>query len=159
MPKKAFAYRMCTGRPTSAMAKPRFLWAPTVPWMVAFWWLRLLMVMWKITWCGVVRCGEMYRDVIVVTCGEMWGDVMWWQVLRCGVCYQKCNSCAVKCFSALQSTTQYFSVLLSITKYYTVLQGIAPYYKLLLGTTECLYVLRIIPYYKVLCTRAYGLLR
>ncbi len=37
-PKKEFAYRMCAGRPTSAMPKPRFLCAPAFGRSV--WWWR-----------------------------------------------------------------------------------------------------------------------
>ena len=67
-PKKEFVYRMCAGRPTSAMPKPSFL-------------AGCVSVVCR-GWCGNVLSrgwlrGEMKK------CGGLWGDVRWGNVVSC----------------------------------------------------------------------------
>ena len=99
---------------------------------------------WKITWCAVVKCGEI-ENCDVVTRGEMWCDVtwcdvrwgevmwcdvMWWQVLRCGAFHGKNATATTRYYSIPRGTTQYFSVLPSIPRQQKLLHT-ATHYKVL----------------------------
>ena len=87
-PKKEFAYRMCTGWPTTAMPKPSFLserafsrsmvvmWWPVLMWLVAGWDPKFCGWLWDdARWGNVVSC-EM-------SCHVMWCDLMCLHLMWC----------------------------------------------------------------------------
>ena len=143
---KKIAYRMCTGRPTSAMPKLRFLCAPVFGRSV--WWSRFcggwlcfcgvsVVVMQKITWCGVVS--EEWWDV------GMWCSDKWWDEVpatKSATPYYKALPRTTKYNFVLQNITPYYTVLFPTTKYflrtakYSVLQNITTHHKVLFRTTK-----------------------
>ena len=64
-PKNEFAYRMCAGRPTSAMPKPRFLCARVSPFHLVVAFLRWLVVFPRCVGGGDVKNHVMW-------CGQAW---------------------------------------------------------------------------------------
>ncbi len=103
-PKKEFAYRICTRRPTSAMPTPIFWCERTFGRSTVVMWCA---VMWcDVLWCREVGCGLSWRNLVgcEVTCGElmwlvatcrvMWCDVMWCNVISCQVIWS-CFLCPV----------------------------------------------------------------
>ena len=95
--KTEFAYRMCTGWPTTAMPKPSFLserafsrsmvvmWWPVLMWLVAGWDPKFCGWLWdEARWGNVVSC-EM-------SCHVIWCVFIWYDALSCVVwCHVMCS--------------------------------------------------------------------
>ena len=120
-PKKEFAYRMCTGWPTTAMPKPSFLservfsrsmvvmWWPVSMWLVAGWDPKFCGWLWDdARWGHVVSC-EMSCHVMwcnLMCLHFMWCDflcsVMSRDALRCHVMSSHVMSCHLLWSDAVQ---------------------------------------------------------
>ena len=119
--KKEFAYRMCTGWPTTAMPKPSFLserafsrsmlvmWWPVLMWLVAGWDPKFCGWLWDdARWGNVVSC-EMSCHVMwcnLMCLYFMWCDflccVMSRNALRCHVLSSHVMSCHLLWSDAVQ---------------------------------------------------------
>ena len=93
-PSKEFAFGMCAGPLTSALAKPSFLCAPAFT-RIVWWWYFGGCWLWcvgggDVMWCAVLWwCDAMGWDGMLCGCGSLWlcdacwlwGHVMWCDVL------------------------------------------------------------------------------
>ena len=155
--KKKFAYRMCTGWPTTAMPKPSCLSERAFSRsMVVMWWPVL---MWLVAGSDVIWCVFILCDAIscvvgchVVHCDVMWCPLMWWAVICCEV--MRCKGwdlmslwCDVAGCDVTLCGSKWLcgAVLHRSIPYYTVLQSTSP---VLLCTTQ--YYSSTTPSYKVL---------
>ena len=113
--KKEFAYRMCTGWPTTAMPKPSFLservfsrsmdvmWRPVLMWLVAGWDPKFCGLLWDDASCEM-SCHVMWCDLMCLH--FMWCDflccVMSRNALRCHVMSSHVMSCHLLWSDAVQ---------------------------------------------------------
>ena len=174
--KKEFAYRMCTGWPTTALPKPSFLseWAFSRS-MVVMWWPVLMWIFaCEVTWgevmwlvarchvmsCDVMWCGVMSCDVIfcVVLCHVMQCDVVMCSHVMSVICCQvmRCNGMrshefVMRC-GWLRCHVVWFEVVVwcgELENELVVLLRTPRYYKVLLHSTTKYYRL-LLQYYFVL---------